>query len=201
MGEMYGNLWVKQYGEVRGEGWKTWCKALNGMSMESMAQGVNRIITDLPKFPPNLPEFKKLCGMNYEKLLGLAGPELSFPHLMNVASKNGQLEHRDLSELSPALYWIYRKIDAYNWILMDTRSARERFNAVYQQCLDTAAMCLTPEDQEKEFPNPPTLLDTQAAMKQRELKEKRKDPVYQSKRKAAGRAAMEEMKAMMGGRA
>ena len=64
MAEIFSSAWTSQYGAVGEGAWQTWCKTLSGLEMETVAAGVNRVISEKPKFPPNLPEFLALCGQD-----------------------------------------------------------------------------------------------------------------------------------------
>lgn len=189
MGEIYGNAWTNQFGQAGEGAWETWCKAMDGLSVSQVSYGVNRVIDERPKFPPNLPEFLSLCGLNREQQMGLAGKDLSFPHLMNVACSG---DKRKISELNPALYWIYRKLDLFAWKRMETRQARKVFNALYDQALQAS---------ESELIEPPLLLEDpdEMAVRQRQASEAR--PEYVSKRKQAAASAIDNLKNLMAGRA
>ena len=62
MAEIFGSAWTSQYGAVGEGAWQTWCKALSGLEMETVAAGVNRVISEKPKFPPNLQNFWLCAG-------------------------------------------------------------------------------------------------------------------------------------------
>lgn len=194
--------WTHKHGES--DELDVWRAGLKGITDEQLKFGVKQAADSGKSFSPNLPEFKDMCLGSLEKRLGLAGRELSFPYLHNFMMKRGE---KNLEELNPALYWMYKKIlesvDAYNWLRMDTRQARAVFNEVYNQCLEAAAKGeeMKPYDPSTMLESPICQLRRKQAEREEKYKEKRKDPAYISKRKAAGRAAMDEMKAMMGGRA
>ncbi len=191
MGEIYGHLWVSQYGNGGGTGWETWCTALEGMTADQIKTGVQRLMVEMPKFPPSLPEFLRMCGADGETQAGLPGRELAFPLVMNIASRPVEFgKGRDLSGLSPALYWIYKHLDLYQWKRMSTREARKVFNAVYDQCIQAAANGET-------FVEPPVLIDSSEKMAGRAAKGAADNPENLSKRKAKGRAAIAEMRKLL----
>lgn len=188
MGEVYGGMWVNQFGDVGGSAWATWCKGMASMTANDIAKGVNHIIEQKPKFPPNLPEFMGLCGQDWEETLGLPGKEFLFPSLMNIACKPAQFgESKDLSSLNPAMYWIYSNIDIFNWRQMNCKDARKVFDVMYDKCIEAAKSGV-------EFAEAPLQIETEDQQREREYKAKRNDPAYMSKRKQAGISALAEMR-------
>lgn len=180
---------MKQNGEAGGEDWEMWCSALDKVCEGDIASAVNRIAHEMPEYPPSLPRFLKLCGLDLEKSIGLPGKELAFPYMMNFISKppkrfGGQ---RDLSELNGAFYWIYQNLDIYVLRGEELREQRKIFNSVYDKCIELATTG-------HEFTEPPKLVEEGEKQKEREYKAKRKDPEYQSKRKQMAMAALAEMR-------
>lgn len=154
--------------------------------METVAAGVNRVISEKPKFPPNLPEFLALCGQDRERQLNLPGRDLAFPHLMNIVCKG---DREAVSKLSPALHWIYKNIDLFAWRRMETREARKVFSEIYDRALKVSDNDLIP---------PPAQLDSPEEMENRKRKANEAAPEYVSKRKQAANSALENLKRMVG---
>lgn len=189
MGEFYGAAWVKQYGENGGSGWETWCKALSAMSLEEITKGVERIFREMPKYPPNLPQFCEMCGEDVERAHKLEGEEVSYMFLSSFASKPPKFgENKDLSPLTPVMYWIYKNIDLYNWKRMQTKDARQQFGRVYRIAVQKAKDGF-------EFPEVPVMIESPDIVENRLHRESMKNPAYVSKRKAAGIAALAAMRA------
>jgi hypothetical protein len=58
---MFGQQWVRDFGEVKGEQIKIWQTALSGLSLEQIKRGINACASWSEKFPPNVGQFAKLC--------------------------------------------------------------------------------------------------------------------------------------------
>lgn len=189
MGKIYKALWLKQNGEAGGEDWEMWCSALDKVCEGDIASAVNRIAHEMPEYPPSLPRFLKLCGLDLEKSIGLPGKELAFPYMMNFVSKpaNKFGGQRDFSELNGAYYWIYQNLDIYVIKGSELRDQRKIFNLIYDKCIELATTG-------HEFIEPPKLIEDGKAQKEREYREKRKDPVYVSKNKKIGMSALAQMR-------
>lgn len=68
MAQVYGNLWIKNYGVVAGDN-QAWMAGLTGLSMNQILQGLEKVATNGKTFPPTLPEFIGYCkndGMNFD---------------------------------------------------------------------------------------------------------------------------------------
>lgn len=57
----FGAAWVSSYGEVGGEGFKTWMDALGILTEDKIARGVKSCMEWTGDFPPNVAQFSKLC--------------------------------------------------------------------------------------------------------------------------------------------
>jgi len=191
MGEFYGASWVRQYGENGGSGWETWVKALSQLSIEEITTGVEMLFSNLPKYPPNLPQFREMCHGDIEQAHGLKGKEMEFAPFMNFVCRAPKLgEEKDFSVLKPVMYWIYLNIDSFNWRKMQCKDARAHFNRVYAQALQLAKEGF-------EFPDVPAQIETEDIQKDRQHKANKNNPEYVSKNRAAGKAAFAEMRKIM----
>jgi hypothetical protein len=192
MGEIYGAAWVNQYGENGGSGWATWCKALAGMSINDIAAGVERLFDDLPRYPPNLPQFRDLCIGNVAEKIGLDSEEAAYLALLGfVTSMPPFGKQKDFSVLPPAMYWMYKNINAYSWARMNEKDSRTVFARKYKEAIRLAKGG-------HEFERPPLQIETEEEQKGREHAEKMKDPIYAQKCRQKGLDVLRELRAGMG---
>lgn len=57
----YGHKWISAYGDVDGEGGKTWLQGLQEMLLDEIKTGLNACVNRADAWPPSLPEFRALC--------------------------------------------------------------------------------------------------------------------------------------------
>lgn len=58
MTEIYGHRWISAYGEAVNESWR---RGLQGVSVEQIGRGLERLLEQGREWPPTLPEFRALC--------------------------------------------------------------------------------------------------------------------------------------------
>lgn len=58
MTEIYGHRWISAYGEAVNESWR---RGLQGVSVEQIGKGLERLLEQGREWPPTLPEFRALC--------------------------------------------------------------------------------------------------------------------------------------------
>ncbi|WP_020409844.1 hypothetical protein [Hahella ganghwensis] len=65
MTESYGASWVRQFGDVSGEAYKTWSAALSGYSEHQIGNAFHSLLEEGAEMPPTLGKFIKLAkGLN-----------------------------------------------------------------------------------------------------------------------------------------
>ena len=58
MSEMYGSQWVTTYGPSPTD---SWARVLSGFTTDDIRRGLEAVVENGAPFPPNAPEFRKLC--------------------------------------------------------------------------------------------------------------------------------------------
>lgn len=61
LSEIFGAVFVTQYGDVSGEARQTWKQGLEQYSEDQIKRGVQHCLNWRKDFPPNLPQFLELC--------------------------------------------------------------------------------------------------------------------------------------------
>lgn len=79
MSEIYGKLWISQFGDCNGGAYETWQKGLSKFSAQQIGNGVRRCLDRESPFPPNLIEFRALCELDDGGKLRQNGPVLGSP--------------------------------------------------------------------------------------------------------------------------
>lgn len=189
MGEIYGAAWVNQYGENGGSGWETWCKALSHLSINDIAAGMDRLFTEMPKYPPNLPQFREMCIGNIAENIGLESEECAYVRLIDFACRLPPFgKQKDFSALTPAMYWLYKNINAYSWARMNEKDSRSAFASKYREAIRLAVAGY-------EFDHPPVQIESGDAQRERAHLEKLKDPAYAEKCRQACSEAIRKLRA------
>ena len=177
--------WTRKHGEFDSG---AWFAGLRGVNEKQLKFGIARAVESKRPFSPSLPEFKAWCLGEVEQVLEIPNKADLFVWMMNfVAPAVGNAKERDLSQLNPAMYWIYKKIGLREWNMMNLREAREHFYRVYDQCIEAYRYG-------DKFDPPPVQIETEEQQKEREYKINRKDPAYISKRKQVAMNALAEMR-------
>lgn len=75
MAEIYGHKWVSQYGTYPS---KSWIDGLSDVLPSQIEEGLELLLDRDDGWPPNLPEFKKICLATNKKP---TGPQLYIPKI------------------------------------------------------------------------------------------------------------------------
>ena len=57
----YQHLWANTYGEIGGDEYHNWAKALNCIDPQKVMAGIARAIKECTDYPPNLIKFLRFC--------------------------------------------------------------------------------------------------------------------------------------------
>lgn len=181
MSEIYGAQFANQFGVIGGEAFQTWCLGLRDMSEAMIKKGFTKLLQRESAFVPNLNEFRKLCLVTPEEL-GLPSMEVAYLEACNSG-------HRVLGAnwSHPAVYHAGK---AVGWFELRNRIAKETrpmFKISYEDICQRVM-----KGEVFELPEPDaTQLEHHTNGKQ----------VTTEQSKAAGQAAIAEMRKAMGMRA
>lgn len=141
----YQHLWKTTWGDVADhEGnltasGKIWQEGLAGLSMQDIKRGMDMLEFNLPKFPPPLNAFKKLCLGISEDYQGLPEPYAVVNILFE--SYNQRFTHPDASLKQrfkhPIVLDISGKIDRQYFYTLTSIKALQVVKPVYEDLLKT----------------------------------------------------------------
>lgn len=77
MGELFGASFVRQFGNVGGPAFTTWCLGLNDLSFNHIEKGFKRFLSQDRSMPGNYKDFRKCCFPSLEEL-GLPEPDNAY---------------------------------------------------------------------------------------------------------------------------
>lgn len=66
LAERYGAVFTNQYGAAKGEAWQTWTLEAQGLSVDMIKIGFEKLVASGAEFPPTAPGFVKLCQSTRE---------------------------------------------------------------------------------------------------------------------------------------
>lgn len=61
LGAAYGAKFLNQFGDIDGDGFRSWCNFLQELTPEQLDQGLVNLFRDKPQFAPDANEFYKYC--------------------------------------------------------------------------------------------------------------------------------------------
>lgn len=127
MGQMYGAGFVKQYGEVGGEAFKTWSLGLNDLADDDLRRGFLCLRTREKDFPPNLNEFRRLCKPCAEDMQ-LLSESKAYQQAVNW-------RHMRQEDRRPEVYACILLMDYWEFTQINAEKARKKFDAAYAEVL------------------------------------------------------------------
>jgi len=93
MTDNYTHLWIKQYGDVGGDTFLTWAKALRKFAPMTIVAAADLIIREGMEFPPNLIKFRRFCNdamptPAHQRFVELPPPDRTTPEWIEARDKH-----------------------------------------------------------------------------------------------------------------
>lgn len=125
MGDNYGRLWTKEFGDTpTGENSWAWTVAIKDLTTEQITSGISRVIQECLKYPPKPIQFRGLC---------LGEESENADKLFYQVAHWGQLEQ---SEKTREGLYIIRNLEDYSLFRrLSTDKARQMFDKAYSKML------------------------------------------------------------------
>lgn len=189
---IYGHTWTSTYND---EAMKIWGATFTrrGLTRKELRRGISKCLDRGSQFPPNLPEFIKLCQLS-ETDLGLPDFETAFREATVERGKfyyqpNGYWQWA--SQTHPAIYHAVRNITSLSsfdqWPETKTRQIfREAWQKVINRLIAGKELEPMPKVIESQKPQPQTKGEGYAAFKRLVEKQRRGQPKPQPEIKNKG---------------